>query len=484
MAAGALTPLSFSPFHLWPLAPLALAALFVMLDGCTSREAARRGWLFGIGMFGAGVSWVYSSFQYNHIGPLVAAPLTVAFVLFLALYPGFAAWLAARAVPRAPGVRLLLMLPACWCLSEWLRGWLFTGFTWLQLGYGQIDGPLAALAPVAGVHGAGLATALSGGVLAWALLRRDRVAAVATAVLLLAWLALVPARDLAWSTPAGAPLSALLVQGNVPQDQKWLPAMRQPTLDRYLHMTREAGFADIVVWPETALPDLLRRLDGFIAGVGAEAQAAGAGLLMGAPSFDLERRTYFNTMVLAGNGSGLYHKRHLVPFGEFLPLDRWLRPITDAIGIPVADFSPGPPAQPLLRLAGYPVSMTICYEVTFGNEVARDLPEAALLVTVSNDAWFGESIAPAQHLQIARMRALETGRWMLRATNTGISAYIDPHGRVRSRTPQFEPAILAAEVVPMRGATPYVRVGDWPVLALALALAVAALLAGRRGQGA
>ncbi len=482
--AGAVLPLSFAPFRFWPLAPLALGVFFVLLDACPPREAARRGWLFGVGLFGVGVSWVYESFQYNNIGPVVALPLTVAFVLFLALYPGLAAWAAARTGITRPGARLLLLLPALWSLGEWLRGWLLTGFTWLQLGYGQIDGPLAALAPIMGVHGVGVATALSGGVLAWAATRRDRVAVAGVVALSLGWLALLPARGIAWTSAAGAPLSALLVQGNVPQDQKWLPSMRQPTLDRYVRLTREAGYADIVVWPETALPDLLQRLRDFLAGLDEEARAAGADLLVGAPSIDLERRVYLNTVTVVGGASGVYHKRHLVPFGEFLPFDRWLRPLTDALGIPVANFAPGPAAQPLLRLAGYPVSVTICYEVTFGDEVARDLPAAALLVTVSNDAWFGDSIAPAQHLQIARMRALETGRWMLRATNTGISAFVSPDGRVTARTPQFEPATLTGEVVPMRGATPYVRFGDWPAVLLAAALAVAGWLAGRRRRDA
>ena len=446
---------------------MALAALFVLVAASGPRQAAWRGWLFGVGLFGTGVSWVFESFQYNHIGPVVAAPLTVAFVLFLAVYPALAAWAAARLSAPGSKARLLLALPGGWLLVEWLRGWLFTGFTWLQLGYGQVDGPLAGLAPVLGVLGMSLAVAASAGALALAWRRRGRTAVVSMSVVAVAWLALWPASGLDWTTAAGEPVEALLVQGNVPQDQKWQPAMRQPTLDRYMAMTRDAGWADVVIWPE------------FIDTLDAEAREEGADVLFGAPSFDIGTRSYLNSMMVVGGETGVYHKRHLVPFGEFLPLDRWLRPVTDALGIPVASFRPGAPDQPMLRLAGQPVSLTICYEVTFGDEVRRELPAATLLVTVSNDAWFGDSIAPAQHLQIARLRALETGRWLLRATNTGITAFVAPDGGVVSRTPQFEQATLAHSVVPMHGATPYVRLGDWPAVVLAAALAAAAFLAGR-----
>ena len=484
LVAGAAATLSFAPFHLWPLAPLALGVLFALLDECTPRQALRRGWLFGVGLFGTGISWIYESFHFNHIGPALAMPLTVALVLGMALYPGLVAWLAVRLQPAGGAWRRTLLLPALWLLVEWLRGWLFTGFTWLQLGYGQIDGPLAALAPLVGVLGVGLAVAVTAGVLANAWHERSRHAWGALAAVVAIWLALGPANRLDWTEPAGEPVSALLVQGNVPQDQKWRPEMRQPTLDRYIGMTRSAGFADVVVWPETALPGLLNGLADFVAMVDTEAKAAGADLLFGVPSFDIGRRGYLNSMVLVGGAQGIYHKRHLVPFGEYLPFDHWLRGITDRLGIPVANFTWGPAVQPLVRLAGHPVSLTICYEVAFGDEVARDLPQAELLVTVSNDAWFGDSLAPAQHLQIARMRALETGRWMLRATNTGISAVIDPHGRIVERSPQFEQATLRAVIVPMRGATPYVRYTDWPAVLLAVLLAVVALVVSRRRRPA
>lgn len=480
LLAGAALPLAFAPFGLYLVAPLSLAVLFLVLEGASVRAAALRGWLWGFGAFGTGVSWVYESFQFSHIGPLVAAPLTLGFVVFLALYPALVAWLAVRVLPAGGWPRTLLLLPALWLGCEWLRGWLFTGFTWLQLGYSQVDGPLAGLAPAGGVLALSLVVALTAGALTFALTSSSRARWRVLAAVLLLWPLAGSLRGIAWTIPSGEPLSVVLVQGNMAQDRKWLPEMRQPTLDRYLGLTREHWGADIVVWPETALPDVLHRLRDFITELAIEADANGSDVVFGVPMVEPERRVFLNSLVALGDEHMLYHKRHLVPFGEYLPLDRWLRPITDYLGIPVADFAAGDAEQALLKLAGQPVAATICYEIAFGDEVARDLPQAALLLTVSNDAWFGDSIAPAQHLQIARMRALETGRWLMRATNTGISALVSPDGAVAARAPQFEVATLAGDVVPMAGATPYVRAPDWPVLLLALLLAVAGMLVGRR----
>lgn len=480
LVSGAVVPLAFAPFGVYPLAVLAPAVLFLLLEGCTPRHALWRGWLFGVGLFGTGVSWVYESFHFSHIGPGVAAPLTVAFVLFLALYTALPAWLAVRVVPNGGGVRLALALPGAWLVFEWLRGWLFTGFTWLDLGYSQTGSPLAGFAPVGGVYLVGLAVLVSAGLLALALRTGGRRAVAALFGAGALWLAGAGLRTVSWVRPAGAPLSVVLVQGNVPQDQKWLPSMREPTLQRYMRLTRRHWGARLVLWPETALPDLEHRLRGFIAELDREARAHHADVLFGVPAFDPLHHHYLNRVVVVGMNHGVYDKRHLVPFGEYLPLDRWLRPVTDYLGIPVADFWPGRADQPLPVLAGYPVDVSICYEIAFGDEIARSLPRAAFLVTVSNDAWFGESIAQPQNLQIARMRSLETGRWLLRATNTGISAIIAPDGRVVARAPQYVVATVTGTVTPMRGATPYVRLLDWPAVGLALTLLVAGGLAAPR----
>lgn len=480
-AGGFALPFSFSPFFAWPLAPLSVTALFLAWSHARAGRALWRGWLHGVASFGAGVTWIVESFQFSHIALPPALALTVAFVAFLALYPALVGALLARFTPGVPtALRVLGVFPAAWVLGEWLRGWLLTGFTWLQLGYAQVDGPLAGLLPLTGVYGAGFASAVVAGALAWLVLcpAARSAAALAIAAAGFALLAALGARE--WTRPAGAPLRVALVQGNVPQDQKWLPEMRAPTLERYMKLTAPHLGAALVVWPETALPGERRGMTPFIEHLDAVAARAGSAVLFGVPEYTGDPPRAYNNVLLVGTARGEYRKRHLVPFGEYLPLDALLRPFTRAVGIPVADFAAGPDRQPPLRVGDLRLAAYICYEIAFGNEVIRALPEAALLVTVSNDAWFGDSIGPHQHLQMARARALETGRDLLRATNTGITALVDARGQVRGRLPQFQAGALAGEAVPRTGATPYVRAGDWPALAACLALLAAGGVSARR----
>lgn len=453
--------------------------LFVTWRDATPRRGFLRGWIFGAGAFGVGVFWVHESFQFSNIGLGVAIPLTAAFVAYLALYPALAGYLSRRLGAVSESVRLLVIYPALWVLAEWLRGWLFTGFTWLQLGYSQIDSPLGGFLPLTGVYGVSWLVAFLGALVLHGLGEGKRVRAVAAVVVAAVVVAGGVLRGVSWTEDAGAPFKVALVQGNIPQDQKWLRSMRQPTLDRYLELTRRHWDADLVVWPESAVPGLYHQMRSFIDAVDAEARRKQTAVLLGVPAVDPAAGRFTNSVVLVGSGSGIYHKRHLVPFGEYLPLDPLLRPITEAFGIPVSSFSPGPDKQHLLSAAGYPLALSICYEVAFGSEIIRDLPQARYLVTVSNDAWFGTSIGPHQHMEIARVRALETGRFMLRATNTGITAIIGPGGRTVARLAQFEAGVLEGEITPRSGATPYVTLGDYPYIA-ALFLLLAAPWLGPR----
>ena len=480
-AGGLMLPFAFSPFHLWPLALVSIAALFIAWNGASPWRALWRGWLHGLASFGAGVWWIVESFQFSNIALPVAIVLTVGFVVFLAGYPALlGAALARFAGSLSHGLRLAVVMPAAWVLVEWLRGWLLTGFTWLQLGYSQVDGPLTGLLPLGGVYGTGLALAVLAGGLAWLVVGRGlRIAGVLAAALAgVAGLASLGARE--WTEPAGDALRVVLVQGNVPQDQKWLPEMRVPTLERYMALSEPHLGADLIVWPETALPGHLRMMAPFVEHVHETAKAAGSAVLLGVPEYEGEPALAYNSVLLVGSGRGRYRKRHLVPFGEYLPLDALLRPITFAMGIPVSDFTRGGSQQPPLMLGRHTLAVFICYEIAFGSEVIAALPEAAVLITVSNDAWFGDSIGPHQHLQMARARALESGRDLLRATNTGITAIIDHRGRTISRLPQFQTAALANRVTPRAGATPYVRSGDWPALGICVLLLLAAAMHRRR----
>ena len=476
LAAGLALPLAFAPFALWPIAPLCVAVVFLAWLQATPRRALWRGWLFGVGAFGAGVSWIHESFQYNHIDLPVAIALTGAFVASMALYPGVAGLCLARLARCSEVCRLLLVYPAVWMLFEWLRGWLFTGFPWLLLGHSQLDGPLAGLFPVLGVHGVSWAAALVGGGVALAARRRGRTAPVWLAVVILPWVIGALVGRVPWTAPSGPPLTVALVQGNVSQADKWRPEMRAPTLERYRRLSRRGVPARLVIWPETALPGYAHSFEAFVRDLGAEARARGGYVLFGVPVYDAVRRRPFNSVVLVGASDGVYHKRHLVPFGEYLPWRRWLVPMAESLGIAAADFAPGPAKQAPMRIDGHRMAVSVCYEIAFGSEIRLALPDAAFLVTLSNDAWFGRSIGPHQHFEIARARARETGRYLLRATNTGVTAIVDDVGEVATRLEQFVTGVLDGEVVPMGGSTPYVRFGDVPLVVAALVLVAAPLV--------
>ena len=483
LIAGLAMPLAFAPFDLSPVAPFALAALYLSWLETSPARALWRGWLFGVGMFGAGISWIANSFLIVHVALPVSLILTVGLIAVLALYPGVTAWLLRRFFPGSPAAHLLVAFPAGWVLMEWLRGWLFTGFSWLELGYSQVDTPLRGWFAILGVHGVTFTLALSAGALACLAASTSRWRWSAMAVPAVLWgmggvLAMV-----GWTEPAGEPLRVALVQGNVAQERKWLPEMRQPTLDRYLALSRQHAGVDLVVWPETALPGFYQDFAPFVHALDREFGANGTGVLVGAPWRDEGRGSVFNSLVLHGSAQGVYHKRHLVPFGEYLPLRSLLLPLTKLLGVPSPNFRRGPDL-PLPSFRGHPVGLSICYEIAFASEIAAVLPEAELLLTVSNDAWFGASIGPHQHLQIARARAMETGRFLGRATNTGISAVVSPAGALLASSPQFEIDVIEADVTPMSGATPYVTLGNPPVVGGAIVLLLVTLAAGRYGREA
>jgi apolipoprotein N-acyltransferase len=482
LLGGLLLPLAFAPFNLAFLAVVALLLLFAGWLSATPGRAFRRGYLFGLGQFGFGVSWVYVSMHdYGGAGVLEAGGLTALFTLFLALYPAGAGWLAARLFPGGPVLRAVAVLPAVWTLLDWFRGWFLTGFTWLNVGYSQTDTPLSAVAPVFGSFGVGWAVALLAG-LGLASLRLAGPPRRLAALSLAAVLGLCAGLDrITWTQAAGEPFKVALLQGNIPQDMKWQPENQRATLRLYWDLNRAHwDDARLIVWPETAIPAFYHQVkDTFLADLQAEATQRGVDVLVGVPYYDLKQDTYYNALVGIGARPGLYFKRHLVPFGEFLPLRPLLGWVLDILEIPLADFRSGNGDQPPLVAAGHPLAASICYEDIFGQESLAGLPAARYLVNVTNDAWFGDSIAPHQHVQMARMRALEAGRYMLRATNTGVTAIITPKGKLAATAPLFQQAHIKGEITPMQGATPYVRWGDGPVVG-GLALLLGGLALRRR----
>ncbi|MCC7257533.1 MAG: apolipoprotein N-acyltransferase [Gammaproteobacteria bacterium] len=473
-AAGAVLPLAFAPFGWYPVALVSLAVLFVTW-ACRPREAAWRGFAYGAAAFVTGTWWLYISVRLVGGTPLPVAWLLLGgLVAIMAAHLAAAGWLTARLRSRSVAMANLLLAPGAWLLAEWLRGWILTGFPWLSIGYGQIDGPLAAWAPLGGVYGVSLVTAVLAGALVtlWRGSRRERLAAAAVALAIGA--ATAGLDRVRWVEPAGQPLQVSLVQGAVPQLLKWAPGERRATMDRYQAMTTSLG-GDLVVWPEAAVPAPDDLVAGYLDGLRSLARERGFQLLVGILTHDAARDEYRNSLLALGAQAGAYHKRHLVPFGEFFPVPdairRWMR----MMNLPYADLARGGRVQPPLMVRDVALAPTICYEDAYGAEQLGFLPAAGLLVNVSNDAWFGDTLAPHQHLQIARMRALETGRWMARSTNTGITAFIDERGRIQAQAPTFESFVLSGRVQPFAGATPYVSTGNLPVLLVALlAIVVAA----------
>ncbi len=469
-------PLGFAPFDVYPL-PFVLLAFLLWLWLRQPRRAFFRGWLFGLGQFGVGVHWIYNSLHdFGGAAPPFAVLCTLALVAYLALFPALTAWLAATLFPERRTVTALLLFPALWTLSEWLREYLLTGFPWLALGFSQIDSPLSGWAPLGGIMAVSFSSALVAGVLLEFLTgpRRARLFAAAVALTVVGGGHL--ASRLVWSGASGEPISVALVQGNIAQDLKWTAEWRDRTLERYLALSFEAPPVDLLVWPETALPAYLDQLPAFTERLATLAAARGTQVLTGAPSRDPSLGTFHNSLVLLGPDGGTYHKVHLVPFGEYLPL-RWVFEFFEAyVRIPMADFSPGRRDQPHLTVAGVPISTSICYEVIFGNQFRQAARGAAILINVSNDAWFGDSFAPHQHLQMARMRALENARPLLRGTNNGISAILDSSGAVTARSEQFTATVLSGSVRPHAGETPFSRLGYWPLGSVCVLVVVVAVL--------
>jgi apolipoprotein N-acyltransferase len=472
--AGAAAVLAFAPFGAYPLAFISFALLVHFWTGAP-RRAFWTGFAFGVGLFGAGVSWVYVSLhRFGGMPPALAAFATALFCAFLALFPAAAGWLQAR-IPAGAAVRACLLIPASWTLFEWLRSWVLTGFPWLSAGYAATGWPLQGYAPLLGVFGLSFITLSLAGMLWLIVLRRRWRYALGALAVVVVGQAL---REVQWTAPVGEPVSAALLQGNIEQDLKFRPERYARTLDTYSKLAQQTQ-ARLIVFPETAIPRFLDQVDPqYLAELESLGWRNDGDVLLGVLTRRGTQEYYNSALTIGVSPPQAYHKVHLVPFGEFVPPGlAWTLRI---VNIPMSDFSRGPESRPVLEVAGLRVAPNICYEDAFGEELARQLPQATLLVNMSNVAWFGDSLAPAQHLQIAQLRAVETGRMHLAATNSGITAAIDRDGRVLSRLPQFTEGRLEIAAQGYSGATPYVRLRDWPVVIASLLLLAAATLAARR----
>ena len=478
--AGALLAIAFAPARLWLLGLLMPAVLLLLWEGVTPRRAAWRGFLFTGATFLAGTYWLYHSVHLVGGAPLwIAAILMLGLVAIMACYSAALGYAVSRWSAAAGNLRWLVLLPAGWVLAEWLRGWVLSGFPWLALGYSQLDTPLSGYAPVLGVYGVSLAAAVTAGGLLGLLLGTARQRAVAACVIVLVWAGGAVLERIEWTEPRPKSVSVALVQGAVPQSIKWKPGQREQTLRLYRELTEPQFGADIIVWPEAALPALEQELRPFLDALAARATLSGSSLVMGLLKRDPVTGAYYNAMAAWGPAEQWYYKRRLVPFGEFFPVPDAVREWMRLMNLPYSDFEPGADEQPPLAAAGELLAPTICYEDAYGAEQLRLARQSTLLVNVTNDAWFGDSTAPHQHLDISRMRSLETGRPMLRATNDGVTALIAHDGRLLATLPQFRAGVLTGVIEPRAGSTPYMRFGNFAVLALV----GLGLLAGFRVRG-
>lgn len=478
LLGGASITLSLAPFNLWPLALLGPTLLYLLQRHQSVRQAAWSGWAFGLGFWGAGVSWVYVSIdRYGGAPPWLAGTLTFLFVAALALLFALQGALFARMAANARHRWLMFILT--WLGFEWLRSWFLTGFPWLYLGYAWLDTPFKSWAPIGGVWALSLLSLLLSMGLA-RLLADRHIPTLIPGVVLAATAWLLPAQ---WTQPKpDAGLDVVMIQPNIPQLAKWQPDQLDGILQRQINMSLSVTDADVIVWPETAIPATFSRASQRLTPFLNLLQQDDIALISGFPyvEADPERPRgvrFHNSLGIFGAGQDIYHKQRLVPFGEYVPFEDQLRGLIAFFDLPMSSFTLPRQDTDNLSLGTRKIAPAICYEIAYPQLVAELGREAEVILTVSNDTWFGRSIAPDQHLQIARMRALENGRWVIRATNNGLTAFIRPDGSLAAQAPVDEQAILRHEVDMMTGQTPWQYLGVWPLAGL---LTLMGLFAARR----
>jgi len=472
---GALLPLGFAPFGLSLLPILSLIGLLAIWQKTDRRQTLLSGWFFGIGLYAVGASWVFISIYVYSATPLPFAILLTA--LFIAIM-GFITAIQGYFFHLLGLNRMMLLgFPALWVAVEWVKTWLFTGSPWLYLGYAMMDTPVEGFAPITGIFGISFMTAFAS-TLCFILLRQIiqpspklKWAALGTASYFIA----VPAagyflQQTTWTEKiSDTPLSVSIIQGNIPQEIKWDVKFRDAILNLYKERTEASWGSDIIIWPEAAVPAFEHEVSDYLNTIDQHAKNQGSSLIMGLAIMQYLSEGHFlfyNSIRSVGQGSGLYHKQRLVPFGEFIPFENQLRGLTGAFDLPMSSFTRGDENQAPLLAGKHRIAPYICYEILFPDLVARTSRNAEILVTISNDGWFGHSSGPAQHFEMARMRALETGRYLIRATNNGISAIVDPKGKVTHLAPSFVETTLDGEVYAMQGNTPFMNWGSKPILSL------------------
>ena len=467
--SGAVLVFAFAPFDFWPFALVAAGGLYAAWSTGSAGSLAFRGYLFGLAKYLIGVSWIYVSIHdHGHAGVVLSVFLVVVFCAGLAIFPMLMGYVYGRWLRLGSAVDVVTFA-ALWTLIDWILTWLLTGFPWLLAGYAHLGTAIGAYAPIGGVLLVGFFSVFSGAAIGRLLLSRARSWAPG-AVAVLLWLVAVPLGWIAWVAPAArGPVEVALVQGNVAQEIKWLPESVVPILEKYEGLTEPEWGRELIVWPEAAITLWRHQATRFLERLSERAADSSTTLITGIPGWELDRNHARggysqNTAIAVGRGAGDYVKRRLVPFGEDVPLEFIIRGWIELFDLPMSRLHPGAMQQPLLEAGELRLAMAICYEIVFPELVRAQARDADLLVTISNDTWFGDSIGPPQHMQMAQMRALENGRYLLRSTNDGITAIVDHQGRMVARLPRFEQGVLEGSALVMEGRTPYSRLGGMPVV--------------------
>lgn len=474
LVAGLCYPLAFAPWNQAWLLLISLVLLWWCLEDSSPKQAAKLGFVFGIGQFGLGVSWVYVSMAtFGGTGPLISGLMTAVFVLLLALFPALACWLGVWLSRRSrSGLLSPLLFIVSWMAIDWLRGWVLCGFPWIYPGYAAIDTPLAQLAAYGGVWLVSiviLATALS-----LAQLATRRLEPIVILLAVAGWLAAFVLPVTPGVKPIDQPKPVALVQGNIPISVKWQLSQRQQTRDIFARLTASIdNKQSLVIWSESALTEFYRDAKPWLKQQAAPFDKAGGALIVGLPRYRFDplfRPIFYNSVVVVDGGNGIYNKQKLVPFGEYVPFEDLIRGLVPFFNLPMSSFTAGMPSQPPLTVQGIKIAAFVCYDILFPGLVADDAKGSHVLLEVSDDAWFGDSAGPWQHFQMSRMRSIETGRYLLRDTNSGITAIVDAQGRIQEKLPEFERAILKGHYQPMTGQTPYMTWGRWLAPAITLIL--------------
>ncbi|MDH5393511.1 MAG: apolipoprotein N-acyltransferase [Gammaproteobacteria bacterium] len=466
LVLGLLLPFVFAPYDLAYLAlPLLALFLFLILNLSNGRSFWR-GWLFGFGQFVVGFSWIFHSVHtFGNAPALLAIAMIILLAAYCALFPALAAYLSQRFFNNSRSLFLLAGFPLMWALTEWLRGYLFTGFPWLSLGTSQVETSLAYFAPLFGALGVGAIMSLMAGLILISVLQpaKARLAlSAAVAIFILGQLLFFAS----WSQPVSGLIKVSLPQLSVQQDMKWRKDIKWPSLKWYQQQTDEHSASDIVIWPETAIPSFLYQVMPYWEEIKAQADLNDTEVIAGVFMRDTKTGRYYNSLI--SSKGDVYQKKHLVPLGEYMPFRALFEFLRQYINFPMSDIASGDDDQPLMKVAGYDVGASICFEDVFDREIRSSLPAAKFLINASNDAWFKRTAEPHQHHQIARMRAIESARYLVRATNTGISSIIGPKGQEIVTSSLFVRTTITGDIRAMSGMTPYVFWGNVPLIALAV----------------